>query len=207
MFMADFDLIVLGGGPAGYTGAIRAAQLGLNTAIIDKREVLGGTCLNIGCIPSKALLVSSQYVRFAHHEAQHHGLKLEGVQVDLAKLIGSETDRREATDPGSRIPDEENNITRIRGTGQLVAPAKVVVTKPDGSTEGRSSRYIILATGSVPMDLANVTVDRENVVTSDEALSFSEVPARAVSGCWRRRDRPGVRLRFHSDSKNELYRA
>src|SRR5260370_2953830 len=85
--MAEFDVSVLGGGPAGYSGAIRAAQLGLNTAIIDKREVLGGTCLNIGCIPSKALLVSSQYVRFAHDEAPHHGLKLEGVQVDLAKLM------------------------------------------------------------------------------------------------------------------------
>src|ERR1700747_2673516 len=75
IFMADFDLIVLGGGPAGYTGAIQAAQLGLNTAIIDKREVLGGTCLNIGCIPSKALLVSSDHVRFAQHLAERHGLK------------------------------------------------------------------------------------------------------------------------------------
>jgi dihydrolipoamide dehydrogenase len=85
--MASFDLIVLGGGPAGYTGAIRAAQLGLNTAIIDKREVLGGTCLNIGCIPSKALLVSSDHVRFAQHLAERHGLKFEKVSVDIAKMM------------------------------------------------------------------------------------------------------------------------
>jgi dihydrolipoamide dehydrogenase len=176
MFMADFDLIVLGGGPAGYTGAIRAAQLGLNTAIIDKREVLGGTCLNIGCIPSKALLVSSQYVRFAHHEAQHHGLKLEGVQVDLAKLMTRKQGVVKQLTQGLEFLMKKNNITRIRGTGQLVAPAKVVVTKPDGSTEEHRGRNVILATGSVSMDLANVTIDRENVVTSDEALSFPEVP-------------------------------
>src|ERR1700732_2286572 len=92
MFMADFDLIVLGGGPAGYTGAIRAAQLGLNTAIIDKREVLGGTCLNIGCIPSKALLLSSDHVHFARHQAARHGLKFEQVTVDLDQMMKRKLD-------------------------------------------------------------------------------------------------------------------
>jgi dihydrolipoamide dehydrogenase len=175
--MADFDLIVLGGGPAGYTGAIRAAQLGLNTAIIDKREVLGGTCLNIGCIPSKALLVSSQYVHFAHHEAKHHGLKFDGVQVDLAKLMTRKQTVVKQLTQGLEFLMKKNRITRFRGIGQLVAPGKVVVTQSDGSTEEHRGRNVILATGSVPMELPNVTIDRERVVTSDEALSFMEVPA------------------------------
>jgi dihydrolipoamide dehydrogenase len=175
-FMADFDLIVLGGGPAGYTGAIRAAQLGLNTAIIDKCDVLGGTCLNIGCIPSKALLVSSEYVRFAQQEAQHHGLKFEGVQVDLAKLMARKQAVVKQLTQGLEFLMKKNRITRIRGIGQVVAPGKVVVSKPDGSTEEHGGKSVILATGSVPMELPNVTTDRDNVVTSDEALSFSEVP-------------------------------
>src|ERR1700751_6387445 len=116
--MSSFDLIIVGGGPAGYTAAIRAAQLGLNTAIIDKREVLGGTCLNIGCIPSKALLVSSQYVHFAHHEAQHHGLKFEGVQVDLAKLMAREQTGGNEVTQGLEFLMNKNRITRIRGIGQ-----------------------------------------------------------------------------------------
>src|SRR5438132_11982433 len=90
--MASFDLIVLGGGPAGYTGAIRAAQLGLNTAIIDKRQVLGGTCLNIGCIPRKALLLSSEHVHFAHHEAPRHGSKVESISLDLHPMIKTKSE-------------------------------------------------------------------------------------------------------------------
>jgi dihydrolipoamide dehydrogenase len=175
--MADFDLIVLGGGPAGYTGAIRAAQLGLNTAIIDKRDVLGGTCLNIGCIPSKALLVSSEYVHFALHSAPHHGLTFEGLQVDLAKLMARKQAVVKQLTQGLEFLMKKNQITRIRGVGQVVAPGKVAVTMSDGSSEEHRGRNVILATGSVPMDLPNVTIDRQNVVTSDEALSFSEVPA------------------------------
>jgi len=175
--MADFDLIVLGGGPAGYTGAIRAAQLGLNTAIIDKRDVLGGTCLNIGCIPSKALLVSSEYVHFARHSAPHHGLTFEGLQVDLAKLMARKQAVVKQLTQGLEFLMKKNQITRIRGVGQVVAPGKVAVTMSDGSSEEHRGRNVILATGSVPMDLPNVTIDRQNVVTSDEALSFSEVPA------------------------------
>src|SRR5260370_6343981 len=142
--MADLDLIVLGGGQAGHTGAVRASQLGLNTAIIEKREVLGGTCLNIGCIPSKALLVSSQYVRFAHHEAQHHGLKLEGVQVDLAKLMARKQTVVKQLTQGLEFLMKKNNITRIRGTRKLVAPGKRVVTKRDGFTEVHRGRRLIL---------------------------------------------------------------
>ena len=178
--MADFDLIVLGGGPAGYTGAIRAAQLGLNTAIIDKRDVLGGTCLNIGCIPSKALLVSSEHVRFAHQEAKHHGLQFENLQVDLAKLMTRKQAVVKQLTTGLEFLMKKNRITRLRGVGQLVAPGKVVLSKPDGSSEEHRAKSVVLATGSVPMELPNVTIDREKIVTSDEALSFTEVPADLV---------------------------
>jgi dihydrolipoamide dehydrogenase len=178
--MASFDLIVLGGGPAGYTGAIRAAQLGLNTAIIDKREVLGGTCLNIGCIPSKALLVSSDHVRFAQHLAERHGLKFEKVSVDIAKMMQRKKNVVRQLTQGLEFLMKKNKITRLRGSGQVVAPGKVALTTPDNSLEEHTARHIILATGSVPMDLPKVTLDGETVVTSDEALSFAQVPEQLV---------------------------
>jgi dihydrolipoamide dehydrogenase len=174
--MASFDLIVLGGGPAGYTGAIRAAQLGLNTAIIDKREVLGGTCLNIGCIPSKALLVSSDHVRFAQHQAERHGLKLEKISVDLGKMMQRKKNVVRQLTQGVEFLMKKNKITRLRGAGQVVAPGKVALTRPDGGIEEHTAKHIILATGSVPMDLPNITLDGEIVVTSEEALSFAKVP-------------------------------
>jgi dihydrolipoamide dehydrogenase len=178
--MASFDLIVLGGGPAGYTGAIRAAQLGLNTAIIDKREVLGGTCLNIGCIPSKALLVSSDHVRFAQHQAERHGLKFEKVSVDIAKMMQRKTNVVRQLTQGLEFLMKKNKITRLRGSGQVVAPGKVALTTPDNNLEEHTARHIILATGSVPMELPKITMDGETVVSSDEALSFAQVPEQLV---------------------------
>jgi dihydrolipoamide dehydrogenase len=178
--MATFDLIVLGGGPAGYTGAIRAAQLGLNTAIIDKRDVLGGTCLNIGCIPSKALLVSSDHVRFAQHQAERHGLKLEKVSIDLAKMMQRKTNVVRQLTQGLEFLMKKNKITRLRGSGQVVAPGKVALTTPAGEVEEHTAKHIILATGSVPMELPKIALDGEVVVTSEEALSFSHVPDELV---------------------------
>jgi dihydrolipoamide dehydrogenase len=178
--MASFDLIVLGGGPAGYTGAIRAAQLGLNTAIIDKREVLGGTCLNIGCIPSKALLVSSDHVRFAQHQAERHGLKFEKVSIDIAKMMQRKKNVVRQLTQGLEFLMKKNKITRLHGSGQVVAPGKVALTTPDNSLEEHTAKHIILATGSVPMDLPKITLDGETVVTSDEALSFARVPEELV---------------------------
>lgn len=178
--MSSFDLIVVGGGPAGYTGAIRAAQLGLNTAIIDKREVLGGTCLNIGCIPSKALLTSTHLYQFASHQASRHGLKIEGVTVDLAQMMTRKQGVVRQLTQGLEFLMKKNKITRLFGVGQVVAPGKVVLTKPDGTQEELQGTHVILATGSVPSGLPNITIDRQTVVTSDEALSFSEVPGKLV---------------------------
>src|SRR6202008_5052241 len=131
--MADFDLIVLGGGPAGYTGAIRAAQLGLNTAIIDKREVLGGTCLTLGYLPSKKLLVSSDHVRFAQHHAERHGLKFEKVSVDIGKMMQRKKNVVRQLTQGLEFLMKKNKITRLRGWGQVVTPGKVALTTPYNS--------------------------------------------------------------------------
>jgi dihydrolipoamide dehydrogenase len=174
--MASFDIIVLGGGPAGYTGAIRAAQLGLNTAIIDKREVLGGTCLNIGCIPSKALLLSSEHVHFAHHQAARHGLKFEQISVDLNQMMKRKEEVVRQLTQGLEFLMKKNKITRLFGVGQVVGPGKVVLAKRDGSQEELQAKHVVLATGSVPAELPNISIDREIVVTSDEALGFAKVP-------------------------------
>ena len=178
--MASYDLIVLGGGPAGYTGAIRAAQLGLNTAIVDKRDVLGGTCLNIGCIPSKALLASSDHLQFARHQAEHHGLKFDNVSFDLARMMQRKEGVVRQLTQGLEFLMKKNKITRLRGVGQVVAPGKVVLTKPDNNQEELLGKHVVLATGSVSSELPNLSVDRTYVVTSDEALSFAEVPPELV---------------------------
>ena len=178
--MASFDLIVLGGGPAGYTGAIRAAQLGLNTAIIDKGEVLGGTCLNIGCIPSKALLLSSDHFHFAQHQAARHGLKFEKVSFDLAQMMKRKQEVVRQLTQGLEFLMKKNKITRLFGVGEVVAPGKVVLTMKDGKQEELQGKHVVLATGSVPMELPNIRIDRQTVVTSDEALSFDQVPNELV---------------------------
>jgi len=174
--MASFDLIVLGGGPAGYTGAIRAAQLGLNTAIIDKREVLGGTCLNIGCIPSKALLLSSDHVHFARHQAARHGLKFEQIQVDLSQMMKRKQEVVRQLTEGLEFLMKKNKITRLFGTGQVIGPGRVALTAKEQAQEELRAKHIVLATGSVSAELPNIPIDREVIVTSDEALSFDQVP-------------------------------
>jgi dihydrolipoamide dehydrogenase len=178
--MASFDLIMLGGGPAGYTGAIRAAQLGLNTAIIDKREVLGGTCLNIGCIPSKALLLSSDHFHFAQHQAARHGLKFENISFDLAQMMNRKQGVVRQLTQGLEFLMKKNKITRLFGVGEVIAPGKVVLTKKDGGQEELQGKHVVLATGSVPAELPNIAIDRQTIVTSDEALAFDQVPNEMV---------------------------
>src|ERR1700726_2629691 len=178
--MASFDLIVLGGGPAGYTGAIRAAQLGLNTAIIDKGEVLGGTCLNIGCIPSKALLLSSDHFHFARHQAARHGLQFENVTFDLAQMMKRKQGVVRQLTQGLEFLMKKNKIARLFGVGQGVAPGKVILAKKDGSQEEIRGKHVVLATGSVPAELPNIVIDRQTIVTSDEALAFDQVPNELV---------------------------
>jgi len=169
-----FDLIVLGAGPGGYVAAIRAAQLGLKTAIIEKRKTLGGTCLNIGCIPSKALLHSSHQYHFAKEEAASHGIALEGVSVDLPTMLGRKDKVVQQLVGGVGMLVKKNAITRFEGHGKLLGPGTVAVS---GEEEALlTAKHVILATGSVPVELPFLPLDGETLVTSEEALAFEKVP-------------------------------
>src|SRR5213082_3083524 len=134
--MDKFDVTIIGSGPGGYVAAIRAAQLGLKTAIIEKDPELGGTCLNIGCIPSKALLTSSNHFVWAKKEATKHGIVIENATVDLNKM-----------------QQRKNKVTTLEGLGTITAPGKVSVKGSDGSTNEIETKNIIIATGSVPVEL------------------------------------------------------
>ena len=176
--MSQFDLTIIGAGPAGYVAAIRAAQLGLKTALVEKSKTLGGTCLNIGCIPSKALLASTEHFHFAQKKAAAHGILFDQVSFDLAKMQSRKDAVVKQLTGGIDILVKKNGITRFNGIGRIIAPGKVTVT--GSHTEEIDSRFILLATGSVPSTLPNLPVDGQNVVTSTEALSFSEVPKRLL---------------------------
>ena len=176
--MSEFDLIVIGAGPGGYVAAIRAAQLGLKTAIIEKEKALGGTCLRIGCIPSKALLNSSHHFHFAKHEAAAHGVVIGEVQLDLPTMLKRKDKTVSTLTGGVAFLMKKNKITVYPGEGRITAPGKVTVT--GAKNEELAARHILLATGSVPIDLPSMPVDGKVTVTSTEALSFDAVPARMV---------------------------
>src|SRR4051795_4131620 len=158
--MADsFDVIVIGGGPGGYVCAIRAAQLGLKTACVEKRATLGGTCLNIGCIPSKALLQSSEnYEEAAHHFAEH-GVVVERVKLDLARMQARKAEVVSANVKGVEFLFKKNKVTWLKGAGRIVAPGKVEVA---GTTY--ETKNIVIATGSESTPLRGVEVDETQVV-------------------------------------------
>jgi dihydrolipoamide dehydrogenase len=178
--MTEFDVIIIGSGPGGYVAAIRAAQLGLKTAIVEKSKALGGTCLNIGCIPSKALLNSSHHYSFARKEAAGHGVIIGDVQLDLGTMLKRKDKTVAQLTGGVAFLMKKNGVTRYEGTGRILSPGKVSVTGPDGAMQELSAPHIVLATGSVPIDLPHMPVDGRTVVTSTEALSFPAVPRRLV---------------------------
>ena len=177
--MAEFDLIVIGAGPGGYVAAIRAAQLGLKVACIEKEALLGGTCLRVGCIPSKALLESSELFHEAKTKFVNHGIKLASVELDLAAMLKRKHQVVLNLTKGVEGLLKKNQITRIHSHAKLVAPGKVEVEGKDGKNI-LEANYIIIATGSKPASLPGVEIDRDRVVTSTEALSFGEVPRHLV---------------------------
>src|SRR6202162_1848103 len=148
-----FDVVIIGSGPGGYVAAIRAGQLGLKTAIIEKDKDLGGTCLNIGCIPSKALLTSSDHFIFAKKEAGKHGIVIEGVHVDLAKMQQRKDKVVKTLTGGVRALMKTNKVTTFEGFGTITAPGKVSVKSSAGETQEIETKNIIIATGSVPVEL------------------------------------------------------
>nr|WP_315149430.1 dihydrolipoyl dehydrogenase [uncultured Flavobacterium sp.] len=178
--MSSFDVVIIGSGPGGYVSAIRCAQLGFKTAIIEKYSTLGGTCLNVGCIPSKALLSSSHHYSEIAHFAEH-GIEFVGeVNVNLEKMIARKQAVVDQTSGGINYLMDKNKVTVFNGLGSFVDATHVAVAKADGSSETIEAKNIIIATGSKPSSLPFIKIDKERIITSTEALSLKEVPKHLV---------------------------
>ena len=178
--MSSFDVVIIGSGPGGYVSAIRCAQLGFTTAIIEKYSTLGGTCLNVGCIPSKALLASSHHFEEIQHFADH-GIEVTGeVKVNLEKMIARKQAVVDQTSGGVKYLMDKNKVTVLEGLGSFVDATHVLVTKSDGSSETIEAKNVIIATGSKPSSLPFISIDKERIITSTEALKLKEVPRHLV---------------------------
>lgn len=179
--MADqFDVVVIGAGPGGYVAAIRAAQLKLKVACVESEQKLGGTCLRVGCIPSKALLEASHHYHEAKHGLSAFGIEVKGVELKLDSMMKKKTDTVEQLTGGVAHLFKKNNVTRVLGHGKIVAPGKVSVTSPDGKAQELSTKHIVIATGSSVAPLPGVELDGDRIGTSTEALSYPEVPKHLV---------------------------
>lgn len=176
----QFDVVVVGAGPGGYVAALRAAQLGLSTAIVEKRESLGGTCLNIGCIPSKALLDSSEFFARIRDEASEHGINAGAPKLDLAKMLERKDAVVKKLTGGVKQLVKGRKVTHLQGTGTLKSSTEVTVTDSDGKEETVRAANIILASGSVPIELPFLPFDGKTVVSSTEALEFESVPKEMI---------------------------
>jgi dihydrolipoamide dehydrogenase len=174
------DLVVIGGGPGGYVAAIRAAQRGLSAAVVEKESKLGGTCLRVGCIPSKALLESSHKYEEAAHDLAAHGVRVGGVALDLATLMKRKDDVVSTLAKGIDALLKKHKITRYAGTGRLAGPGHVAVTATDGTVTTLETPRVILAVGSVPVVLPGIAADGDRVGTSTEAIRYPEVPGHLV---------------------------
>jgi len=173
------DLVVIGAGPGGYVAAIRAAQLGMDVACVEKEKALGGTCLRIGCIPSKAMLESSELYREARTEFGIHGVHIEKIDLDLAAMLKRKDDVVRANTSGVEFLFKKNKITRYLGTARFTAPGTLVVEGGAEPAELRA-KHVIVATGSVSAPLKGVDLDGDRIGTSTEALAWSDVPKRVV---------------------------
>ncbi|MCH1534823.1 MAG: dihydrolipoyl dehydrogenase [Schleiferiaceae bacterium] len=176
--MSSYDVVVIGSGPGGYVSAIRCAQLGMKTALVEKYATLGGTCLNVGCIPSKALLDSSEHFHAAVHSFESHGIQIDPPKVDFAKMIERKAGVVSTTCDGIDYLMNKNNIDVLRGFGSLKDKNTVVVAG-DETTEV-SAKHIILATGSKPIELPFAKFDKERIISSTEALSLKEIPKHMI---------------------------
>ena len=175
-----YDVVVIGGGPGGYVAAIRAAQLGLKTACVESRGSLGGTCLNIGCIPSKALLQSSEKFAEAGRDLAEHGVKVGEVALDLASMMGRKDKVVTTLTRGVEFLFRKNKVDWLKGKGRIAAPGRVVVTGADGASQEIEAGSIIIASGSESTPLPGIDIDEKRIVTSTGALALDRVPERLV---------------------------
>ncbi len=175
----EHDLVIIGGGPGGYVAAIRASQLGFNTACIDENPVFGGTCLRVGCIPSKALLESSHLFHEAQHQMAAHGVKLSTVQLDLATMMERKDKIVSQLTSGISMLLKRNKVTAYRGRGKLAGVEQIAVTTAEGSVAIKA-KHIILATGSKPAGMRGIDMDGDRIGDSTTALQYTQVPKRLV---------------------------
>ncbi|WP_318640361.1 dihydrolipoyl dehydrogenase [Flavobacterium ardleyense] len=179
--MSSFDVVIIGSGPGGYVSAIRCAQLGFKTAIIEKYSSLGGTCLNVGCIPSKALLSSSHLYEEGMKHFEPNGIEITGeLRVNFEKMVARKQAVVDQTVGGINFLMNKNNITVFEGTGSFVDATHVEIAKADGTAETIEGKNIIIATGSKPSNLPFIKLDKERIITSTEALKLPEVPKHLV---------------------------
>ncbi len=176
----NFDVIIIGAGPGGYVAAIRAAQLGLKTACVESRKTLGGTCLNVGCIPSKSLLNSSEIYHKANKEFSSLGIEVENIKLNLSKMMDNKQKSILTLTKGVEFLFKKNKITHLRGIGSLLDENKVLVSTEDGKKNTYTTKNIIIATGSEPSSLPNIKIDEKIIVSSTKALSFEKIPKQLV---------------------------
>ncbi len=179
--MNQYDVAIIGSGPGGYVAAIRCAQLGMKTVIIEKYPTLGGTCLNVGCIPSKALLDSSHHYEDAVKHFEEHGIEIPGeIKINLEKMIGRKQAVVDQTTKGIEFLMDKNKIEVLQGVGSFKDATHVNITKEDGSADTIEAKNIIIATGSKPSSLPFITVDKDRIITSTEALKLKEIPKHMI---------------------------
>ncbi|HET7361728.1 MAG TPA: dihydrolipoyl dehydrogenase [Salinimicrobium sp.] len=179
--MSKYDVAVIGSGPGGYVAAIRCAQLGMKTAIIEKYPSLGGTCLNVGCIPSKALLDSSHHYYDAVHHFEEHGIEIpDDVKINLEKMIERKAGVVSQTVDGIKFLMKKNKINVLEGVGSFRDATHIDIEKSEGESETIEAKNIIIATGSKPSNLPFIELDKERIITSTEALELKEIPKHLV---------------------------
>lgn len=177
----DVDLVVIGSGPGGYVAAIKASQLGMKTVCIEKNETLGGTCLNVGCIPSKSLLNNSHYYHMAHSgDLAARGITVGSVSLDLEKLMQQKLNSVTSLTGGIAMLFKKNKITHLKGHGKIISNNQVACLKPDGGQETVNTKNILIATGSEVTPFPGIEIDEDTIVSSTGALTLKEVPKRMV---------------------------
>lgn len=179
--MKQYDVAIIGAGPGGYVAAIRCAQLGMKTAIVEKYNTLGGTCLNVGCIPSKALLDSSHHYEVALKHFKTHGIEIPGeININFQQMIARKQAVVEQTTKGIQFLMDKNNIAVYHGTGRFKDATHITIKKEDGAEETFQAQHTIIATGSKPAALPFISLDKERIITSTEALQLKEIPKHLV---------------------------
>ena len=178
--MSTYNVVVIGSGPGGYIAAIRCAQLGMKVAIIEKYDVLGGNCLNVGCIPSKALLDVSEHYQDAEKRFADFGIKVQGLEADFKRMIDRKSEVVKQNYEGVAFLMKKNKIDVYFGLGSFVTKNKIAVTNAKGEKQELETEKVIIATGSKPTALPFIAIDKKRIITSTEALSLSEIPKNLV---------------------------